>query len=372
MEQEKDRQISEEVSVDTEGEKAGQIVEEVCVDVAESKATSENKTMTAKQPVERKHYVSAKAKSEKSKINFGKALSKFSPYNFVLLTIAGIINATGVTLLLTPVSLYDGGISGTSFLLSQLTDIPLSIFLIVLNLPFFIFGYKKMGTKFVVYSLYTIAIYSLVSFLYQYVFDIDFSAGSPLVGKEMILCALFGGIVSGIGSGLTIRCGGAIDGIEVAAVVFAKKLGLTVGSFVMIYNAIVYLIAGAVMQNWVLSLYSIVSYAVGLKAVDFVVDGLDRAKSAIIITDKCQQLADALSDEFRRGITVMNAWGHYSKTDKKVIYCVVNRFEVGKLKAIVSLIDPKAFVAISDVSDSLGSSVRLRTKKDRKSNNNSK
>lgn len=330
-----------------------------------TKSESDNNAMTSKKPIEKKHYINPKVKNGGKKVNLSQVLGKFSPFNFLMLTIAGIINATGVTLFLTPVSLYDGGISGTSFLLSQLAGVPLSVFLIALNLPFFIFGFKKMGVKFVVYSLYAIGVYSLFSYLYQYVFGINFEGGSPLVGHEMILCAIFGGIVSGIGSGLTIRSGGAIDGIEVAAVVIAKKIGLTVGTFVMIYNAIVYILAGALMHNWVLSLYSIVSYAVGLKAVDFVVDGLDRAKAAFIITDKCQDVADALSKEFRRGITVMKAKGHYSQTDKTVIYCVVNRFEVGKLKAIVGAIDTRAFVAISDVSDSLGSSVRLRSKKER-------
>lgn len=331
----------------------------------DKKSEVDSNVMTSKKPIEKKHYINNKVKKGENRVNLSQVLGKFSPFNFLMLTIAGIVNATGVTLFLTPVSLYDGGISGTSFLLSQIVGVPLSVFLIALNLPFFIFGFKKMGVRFVVYSLYAIGVYSLFSYLYQYVFGINFEGGSPLVGREMILCAVFGGIVSGIGSGLTIRSGGAIDGIEVAAVVFAKKIGLTVGTFVMIYNAIVYIVAGALMHNWVLSLYSIVSYAVGLKAVDFVVDGLDRAKSAIIITDKSEELADALSKEFRRGITVMKAKGHYSQTEKMVIYCVVNRFEVGKLKAIVGAIDTRAFVAISDVSDSLGSSVRLRSKKER-------
>ena len=338
------------------------------LDIENNSETNTN-VMTSKKPIAKKHYINNKVKKGENRVNLSQVLGKFSPFNFLMLTIAGIVNATGVTLFLTPVSLYDGGISGTSFLLSQIAGVPLSVFLIALNLPFFIFGFKKMGVRFVVYSLYAIGVYSLFSYLYQYVFGINFEFGSPLVGREMILCAVFGGIVSGIGSGLTIRSGGAIDGIEVAAVVFAKKIGLTVGTFVMIYNAIVYIVAGALIHNWVLSLYSIVSYAVGLKAVDFVVDGLDRAKSAFIITDKCQDVADALSKEFRRGITVMKAKGHYSQTDKTVIYCVVNRFEVGKLKAIVGAIDTRAFVAISDVSDSLGSSVRLRSKKER---NNSK
>ena len=280
--------------------------------------------------------------------------------NFIFLTVAGIINAVGVTMFLTPVSLYDGGLSGTSFLLSQLTPLSMSIYLLILNVPFFLFGFKKMGLPFILYSLYTIGIYSLFAFLFQNKFGIDMSNGSPVVGNEIILCSIFGGIISGVGSGITIRFGGAIDGVEVAAVVCAKRLGITVGTFVMIYNVIIYVIAGIVMNNWTLALYSIVTYAAGLKAVDFVVEGFDKAKSAFIITNNSDAVAAALSEEFGRGITVMDAEGFYSKTSKKIIYCVVNRFEVGKLKSIVSKTDPTSFVAISEVSDSLGSSVRYR------------
>lgn len=119
------------------------------------------------------------------------------------------------------------------------------------------------------------------------------------------------------------------------------------------------------MQSWILPLYSIVTYAVGLKAVDFMVEGLDRAKSAFIISDKFSEVASAISLEFGRGVTLLEAEGYYSKDSKKVIYCVVNRFEIGKLKTIVEKVDPTAFVAIGEVSDSLGSSVRFRRRSER-------
>lgn len=309
-------------------------------------------------------YIEKKIEDKKEKTSFKQKIKddfkKIYWKNFIFLTVAGIINAVGVTLFLTPVSLYDGGLSGTSFLLSQLTPLSMSIYLLILNVPFFLFGFKKMGLPFILYSLYTIGIYSLFAFLFQNKFGIDMSNGSPVVGNEIILCSIFGGIISGVGSGITIRFGGAIDGVEVAAVVCAKRIGITVGTFVMIYNVIIYVIAGIVMNNWTLALYSIVTYAAGLKAVDFVVEGFDKAKSAFIITNNSDAVAAALSEEFGRGITVMDAEGFYSKTSKKIIYCVVNRFEVGKLKAIVSKTDPTSFVAISEVSDSLGSSVRYR------------
>lgn len=299
-------------------------------------------------------------------------LRQFSVVNFVFLTLAGVINAVGVTLFLGAVGLFDGGFSGTSMLLADVTAVDMSIFLIVINFPFFIFGYKKLGIRFIVYSIYTIAVYSLFAFLFQQVFAIDFSNGSPIAGNDLLLCAIFGGVVSGIGSGTTIRFGGAIDGVEVLAIMFAKKLGMTVGTFVMSYNVLLYVIAGIFTSSWSIALYSIVAYAVGLKAVDFIVDGLDKAKSAFIITDKGDVLAEKLSEQFGRGVTVMDAEGYYSKSDKTLLYCVVNRFEVNRLKEVVLSADSDAFVVITDVTDSLGSTLRYRrnNKKENTTNEN--
>ena len=280
--------------------------------------------------------------------------------NFIFLTFAGVVNAVGVTLFLGAVGLYDGGFSGTSMILADVTAVDMSIFLLVLNVPFFLFGYRKLGMRFIVYSLYAIAVYSLFAFLFQQVFPIDFSAGSPIAGNDLLLCALFGGRASGIGSGTTIRFGGAIDGVEVLAIIFAKKLGATVGTFIMCYNLVLYGIAAILTGQWSVALYSVIAYAIGLKAVDFIVDGLDKAKSAFIITDHKEELAEQLTQQFGRGVTVIDAEGYYSQTNKTVLYCVVNRFEINKLKEVVVATDPNAFVVINDVTDSLGSTLRYK------------
>jgi len=273
--------------------------------------------------------------------------------NFAALLIAGIINAFGVTVFLAPVKLYDSGISGTSMFLSQITpeQFNLSLFLIVLNIPLFLYGLKKQGLSFTVYSIFAVAVYSLGAWLITDVLPIDVSIASPLAGDDLLLCALFGGIISGIGSGLTIRNGGAIDGIEVMAVIFAKGLGLTVGTFVMIYNVILYVIIGIVMQSWILPLYSIITYGAALKTVDFVVEGLDRSKSVMIVTDHAKQISDALIEAFSCGTTKIAATGGYSNAQKTIIYFVVNRFQIARMRSIVQEIDPKAFMTISEVAD---------------------
>jgi len=284
---------------------------------------------------------------------FEKIFNKISFKNLIILTIAGIINAIGVTMFLAPVQLYDSGISGTSMLLSQITPewMSLSLFLLLLNIPLFVYGHKKQGSAFTIYSVYTVIVYSVGAWLITDVLPVDVSIASPFAQNDLLLCALFGGAISGIGSGLTIRYGGAIDGIEVMSVIFSKRLGISVGSFVMIYNVVLYIICGFVMNSWILPLYSIVTYAAGLKTVDFIVEGLDRSKEVMIITEKGNEISDALSEAFECGTTKIAATGGYSNTEKMIIYFVVNRFQIAKMRNIVHYIDPKAYVTISEVAD---------------------
>lgn len=280
-------------------------------------------------------------------------LKKFRLTNLLALTAAGIINAVGVTIFLAPVKLYDSGISGTSMLLAQVTPewLTLSVFLLVLNVPLFLYGLKKQGPLFTLYAIYAVCIYSLAAWLITDVLPVDVRFASPLAGTDLLLCALFGGVISGIGSGMAIRFGGAMDGIEVMAVIFAKRLGVSVGTFVMAYNILLYIVCGIVLQNWILPLYSIVTYAAALKTVDFIVDGLDRAKCAMIITVEPDAICRELCEAFECGVTRMEVRGGYSNAPKTMVYFIVNRFQVTKMKDLVHEIDPGAYIAISEVAD---------------------
>ena len=301
----------------------------------------------------------------------------FKVKNFIWLFIAGVINATGVTLLLLPANLYDSGVSGVSMLIIQLLPenlrayIQLWIPLIVLNAPIFLFAMKRQGIEFTLYSLFVIMVYSLCSLIFQQVvpkFVPDFfKNGSPIGGGETIICAIFGGLLSGIGSGMAIRFGGTMDGMESLAVMFAKKLNLSVGNFVLIFNVFLYVLVGILAfadavpsgtSDFTPALYSIVAYFAASKAVDFISDGLDQAKGAFIITSKYKEVCNALSEEFGRGLTVIDAHGYYSQTEKQVIYCVINRFQVAKLREVVSQNDPVAFVTLMDITDVIGTSIK--------------
>lgn len=273
--------------------------------------------------------------------------------NILMLTLAGIINAFGVTLFLSPVNLYDSGISGTSMLLAQITPerFSLSLFLLILNVPLFLYGLKRQGKRFTIYAIYTVAVYSIAAWLITDVLPIDVNFASPLAGTDLLLCALFGGLISGAGSGLAIRFGGAMDGIEVMAVIFAKRLSVSVGSFVMAYNVLLYVICGILIDSWILPLYSIVAYMAALKTVDFIVEGFDRSKCAIIVTSKPDDVCSALSEAFESGMTRVDGRGGFSNTYRAMIYFVVNRFQVARMKDIVHEIDPLAYITISEVAD---------------------
>ena len=243
-------------------------------------------------------------------------LKKLNYKNFIMLTIAGFINSFGITVFLMPVNLYDSGISGTSMLLGYLTPdyLSLSIFLLVLNLPLFLYGLKRQGLAFTIYACYAVACYSFFSWLITDVLPIDVSLASPLAENDLVL-------------------------------------GMTVGTFVMIYNVILYIACGFIFESWVLPLYSIIAYYAALKTLDFIVEGISRSKAAFIVTLKPSEVGKALSDNFGCGITEIPARGGYSGTDRTVLYFVVNRFQIGKMRSIVHDVDPTAYITINDVAD---------------------
>ena len=245
------------------------------------------------------------------------------------------------------------GISGTAMLLAQITPdwCSLSLILLLLNVPLFLFGLKRQGVQFTIYAVYSVFIYSLGAWLIQGPLPLDVSISSPLAGTDLLLCALFGGLISGVGSGLAIRGGGAMDGMEVMAVIFARKLGMTVGTFVMSYNVVLYILAGLLRSSWILPLYSIIAYAVGLKVVDFVIEGIDRSKAALIVTRNPDAICRALGEAFGTGMTCIPAQGGFSHEEMTIVYFVVNRFQISRMKDIVHDLDDRAYITISEVAD---------------------
>lgn len=282
-----------------------------------------------------------------------KVLEKYNiePVKMLWMIVAGVVSAFGITCFLSPMHLYDSGIAGTSLLLSQLTPpwCSLSLFLVILNVPLMLYGLKKQGVAFTVYSVFAVVVYSVTALIIEY--ETNLESGSPIAGTDILLCAVFGGLICGAGSGIAVRNGGAIDGIEVMAVIFAKSLNLTVGTFMMIYNFCLYIICGLIFQSWVLPLYSIVTYYVALNTIDFIAEGLDRSKSVMIITEKGDEVSKVLMKEFGSGTTIIPAKGGFTSKERTVVYFVVNRFQIARMRQLVHRADPHAYLTISEVAD---------------------
>ncbi|OZB91760.1 YitT family protein [Paenibacillus sp. XY044] len=278
------------------------------------------------------------AKAHK-KLSFMDLLKKF-----VFITVGAVLMAVALEVFLVPNEIIDGGITGISIVLSKVTAFPLGIFLFIINLPFLFLGYKQIGKTFAFSTLYGIAVMSVTTQLLHHV--------SPFT-NEKILAVLFGGLILGLGVGLVIRYGGSLDGTEIVAILLSKKLRMPVGQIIMIMNVFIFIVAGFVF-GWDSAMYSIFTYYMASKVMDIVVEGLNESKSVTIISNEYEEISQTIQDRLGRSTTFMYARGGYSKEDTQVIYCVVTRLELAKLKALVQEIDPKAFIAIEHVSDVLG------------------
>lgn len=269
---------------------------------------------------------------------------------YVFLFVGSFIAAIGLEIFLVPNNIIDGGIIGISIILSYLTVVPLSVYIIVLNLPFLIFGYKQIGKTFVFSSLFAIISLSLwVSVLHPI----------PGLTHDILLAAIFGGITMGIGVGLIIRYSGSLDGTEMVAIVINKQTAFSVGEIVMFFNLFILSSAGLVF-GWDRAMYSLLAYFIAFKVIDITIEGLDEAKAVLIISEKADEISDAILARLGRGVTFFEGTGGFSKEQKTTLYSVITRLEIAKLKAIIYEIDEEAFLTISDVSEVMGGKQKKR------------
>ena len=252
--------------------------------------------------------------------------------------------AVGLESFLVPNQVIDGGITGISIMLSSLTHIKLGVFIFILNLPFIFIGYKQIGKTFAFSTMYGITVLSLSTALLH---------DAPMFTHDVLLASVFGGIVLGIGIGLVIRYGGSLDGTEILAILVNKNLPFSVGEIIMFCNVFILGSAGFVF-GWNNAMYSLLAYFVAFKTIDVVIQGLEESKSAWIISDKHQEIGEALLARLGRGVTYFKGEGAYTGDEKKVIFCVITRLEEAKLKSIVEELDPEAFLAVSNISEVRG------------------
>ncbi|MEW8969875.1 MAG: YitT family protein [Mesobacillus sp.] len=262
------------------------------------------------------------------------------------ITIGAIIAAFGLDMFLVPNAILDGGVIGLSIIAAELTNISMSIFLIVFNLPFLYIGYRRMGLKFTLRTLYGVIILSGAT-AYLHHFD-------P-VTDDLFLATIIGAVILGTGVGLVIRAGGALDGTEIIAILVSKKRTVSVGQIVMVMNLFIFILAALLVFSWETAMYSIITYFIAFKMIDVVVEGMEELKSVTIISDVPEEIAEALLKQLGRGMTYIQGQGVFSNEPKKIIYTIVSRIELSTLRSVVDDIDPNALVAIENVADVSGS-----------------
>lgn len=260
------------------------------------------------------------------------------------LTLGAFIAAFALECFLVPNKIIDGGVVGVSMIISYLSDWNLGLLVVLLNIPFFFLAFNKMGKHFVFQTLYAVIMLAVgINIFHSY-----------HITEDTLLATVFGGIILGTGVGLVLKNEGSLDGTEILSLVLSKKFGLSIGEIIMAINILIYCVAGFV-YGWNSAMYSILTYFIAYRMIDVVVEGLSSSKSVRIISDKAYEIGQELIDNFEISVTYLKGVGGYSKTEKTIIYCVVSRLELAKMKEVIKEYDPKAFMSIVDVHEAYGS-----------------
>lgn len=244
----------------------------------------------------------------------------------------------------------DGGVTGVSMLLSALTGVPLAVLLPAINLPFIALGFHQMGAAFALRS--TISVAGLAAALALIPF--------PDVTPDLVLTAVFGGFFLGAGIGLAIRGGAVLDGTEIAALLISRRGDvLRVGDVILAFNAVLFVSAIAVLGVEP-ALYSILTYLAAARTLDFVIHGIDEYTAVTVVSDHHAQIRQRIMHALGRGVTIYRGFGGMSGRERDILYCVVTRLEIGKVKAIVREIDPDAFIVYHALAGAEGGVVKTR------------
>jgi uncharacterized membrane-anchored protein YitT (DUF2179 family) len=268
----------------------------------------------------------------------------------LLMVLGALMVAVGLELFLVPNRLIDGGVVGIAIMAAHVTGWPLGPFLVLLNLPFLWIGYKQIGKTFALSTLFSIAVMSVFVMILHPV---------PVFTEDLLLSALFGGVSLGLGVGIIIRSGGSLDGTEIVAILLSRKVPFSVGEIVMLFNLFILGSAGFLF-GWDHAMYSLVAYFVAFKAIDVAIEGLNESKSVTIITAKPDEIRAAILQRLGRGVTEWMGKGGYTQEEKTLLFCVVTRLEMAKLRGIVMDYDENAFVVIEDVHEVLGGRLAKR------------
>lgn len=270
-------------------------------------------------------------------------------WEYLMLALGAVIAAIAIEEFLVPCTILDGGVVGVSIIVNNLTGIRLSMLTLILNIPFLIVGFRVMGSKFLIKAGFSMMVFSGALEIFAPMTDIT---------DEYLLAVCFGGMILGIGVGIVISFGGCLDGTETVAILLNRKFDLSVGKTVLIFNIIIYTVAGFLF-GFDRAMYSLLTYYITSKVLDFIESGMNQAKAAMIITNDGKEIADMIYERMGRTVTMLEGEGLISGK-KVVLYCVLNRFEVYELKKLINDIDASAFITINDVSEIIGNHIKKK------------
>ena len=276
----------------------------------------------------------------------------------IILLFIGVISAGfGLRGFLLPNNFIDGGAVGISLLITEVSGFPLPVLLILVNIPFILLGTKAVSKDFALKTVICILLLALAVAFFPY----------PQITSDKLLVSVFGGFFLGTGIGLAVRGGGVIDGTEVLALLLSKKTGLSIGDIIFIINIVIFSTA-AYLLSVETALYSILTYLAASKSVDFVIQGIEEYLGVTIISDKSEKVRLAILNDMGNGVTIFKGEKGFSKqvtTESKmdILYTVLSRLEVSKLKDLIDEIDPGAFVTMHSVKDTKGGIIKKKFKK---------
>jgi uncharacterized membrane-anchored protein YitT (DUF2179 family) len=286
---------------------------------------------------------------KKTEVNI-KQIVKDTVFIFIGIVSAGF----GLIGFLLPNSFIDGGVTGISLLTTEITGVSLSILIVIFNLPFLILGFSQIGKQFAFKSIAAIIGLALVIHFIPY----------PIITTDKLLVAVFGGFFLGSGIGMSIRGGAVLDGTEVLAIYLSKNTGMTIGDIIFIFNIIIFSF-GAYILSIEIALYAILTYLVASKTIDFVVHGVDEYTGITIISDNSEEIRSMITDKLGRGVTIYLGKGGYKKKGDglkqvDIVYTVITRLEIARLRAEIDKIDSKAFIIMNSIKDTKGGIIKKR------------
>lgn len=261
----------------------------------------------------------------------------------IMVLIGALLCSIALNAFIIPHKLLSGGVSGISIIIQYLTGISAGYLIFIFNIPIFLFGMREVDRDFIVYSL--IGMISFSAFLV-----VTKNLAEYIKINDILLSAIYGGVINGIGMGITFSNRASQGGTDIIAVAVKKKYGINISTVSFSINGLIVL-SGAAINNFEAALYTLISMYIGYYIMDKVIEGFDRKKMLFIVTEKEKEVSEAIMQEIGRGITLIYGEGAYTGDSKKIIYCIVTSTQLAKTKKIVEDIDDKSFMSIIDASE---------------------